>query len=346
MPSQRKLCYFDTASNDVSNDSWSALPSGGTGAGHYNLVRDLSMLNRYGLEHTNRKGTPLVYRVRVTLHGMTYAGLGPGTAGFRGVQTDSDDTSTVTSADGFTVMKFEGVQNNWVIKNAAEDFHKARETMYSDAGVKKSDRGKYAHTLRYNYDGASDTWGTPVDGAGAAFTGGTWDVSTLSYGSDGSFQLGLVGNGDDEETNAFSGTYLSIGHAYLMSRINMAADTNPQADETPAKFSTLKKMLAGAGLVQYEKSSDVIDEARGEQDNPPYEVLDVSNSGDVTHDITKPVELGRVAVELGAISRSIVIDVPFGIMDVNVQHYSKDDDNETFTPFWGVELLDIKEMTG
>ena len=353
MPSQKKLLYYDTAEGGVSNDTWTSPASGGTGAGHANLVKDLSLLNRYGLDHTTRDGTPLVYRVRVTLHGMTFAGTGPATTGFRGVTTvipdevDNDEAEAFyNSADGFTTIKIDGCQNNWVMKEAAKKFHKARELMFAEAGVTKASRGKYSHTLRYNYNGASDTWLTPIDGNGAAFNGGTWDVSTLSYGSDGSFQLGLVGSGDDEETNAFSGTYMSIGHGYLVSRNNMAADTNPQADETPAKYSVLNKMLAGAGLTQYEKSADVIDEARGEQDNPPYEVLDISDSGDVDHDITEPVELGRMAVELGAISKSMVIDVPFGIMDVRLQHYNKDDDNEVFNPVWDVELLKISEMTG
>ena len=334
MPSQKKLLYYDTDEGGVSNDTWTSPASGGTGAGHTNLVKDLSLLNRYGLDHTTRDGTPLVYRVRVTLHGQTFAGAGAAVSGFAG-------------DDSFTTIKVDGCQNTWVMKEAAKRFHKARELMFAEAGVTKASRGKYSHTLRYNYNGASDTWLTPIDGNGAAFNGGTWDVSTLSYGSDGSFQLGLVGSGDDEETNAFSGTYMSIGHGYLVSRNNMAADTNPQADETPAKYSVLNKMLAGAGLTQYEKSADVIDEARGEQDNPPYEVLDISDSGDVDHDVTEPVELGRLTVGgADGYVRSMVIDVPFGIMDVRLQHYSQADENEVFNPVWGVELLKISEMTG
>lgn len=346
MPSQTKINYFDTAGAAVSNDSYTALASGGTGAGHFNLVKDLSLLNRYGLEHTTRNGTPLVYRCRVTLHGMTYAGIGPATAGFRGVQTDSDDTSTITSADGFTLLKITGAQNNWVMKEAAKKFHESREKMFSDAGIAKSSRGKYSHTIRYNFDGADDTFGTPVDGEGSAFTGGTWDVSKLSYENDASFQLSLVGTGDDEESDSFAGSVLSIGHAYLMSRANMPADTNVQSNETPAKFSVLRRMLAGDASFTQNSQDDVVDIARSGQDNPPYEVLDISDSGDRDHDVTEPVELGRVAVELGAISRSIVIDVPFGIMHCEAQHYSKDDDNETYTPFWSVDVLKISEMTG
>ncbi len=334
MPSQRKLLYYDTGDGNISNDTWTVLPSGGTGGGHYNLVRDYSMLNRHGMEQTSRSGTPYVYRVRVTLHGQTYAGTGAAVSGFAG-------------NDSFTTMKIQGCQNNWVMKNAAEFWHAAREDMFSDAGVKPGSRGKYSHTIRYNFDAADDTWGTPVDGAGAAFTGGTWDVSSLGYTNDNAFQLRLVGSGDDEESDAFAGTDLQIGHSYLMSRANQALDTNPQTSETPAKFSVLRRMLSGDRGLATATQDDVVEEARNAQDNPPYEVLDISDSGDVNHDITEAVELGRLTVGgADGYTRSMVIDVPFGLMDVQVQHYSQADDNEQFTPVWSVELLKISEMSG
>ena len=139
---------------------------------------------------------------------------------------------------------------------------------------------------------------------------------------------------------------MSIGHAYLLSRANQPEDTNPQTEETPAKYSVLRRMLMDNPAFPSTQQDNIVTEARGAQDNPPYEVLDISDSGDIDHDITEPVELGRLAVELGAISKSMVIDVPFGIMDVRLQHYSQNDDNETYDPVWGVELLKISEMTG
>ena len=334
IPSQTKLLYYDTAEGGVSNDAWTTLASGGTGGGHFNLVKDLSILNRYGLEHTTRDGTPLVYRVRVTLHGQSYAGTGAAVAGFAG-------------DDSFTTLKIDGCQNNWVMKEAAKQFHAARERMFSDAGIKKGSRGKYSHTIRYNFDGADDTFGTPIDGDGAAFTGGTWDVSKLAYENDASFQLRLVGAGDDEESDSFAGGVLTIGHAYLMSRANMPADTNVQTNESPAKFSVLRRMLAGDASFTQNSQDDVVDLARSGQDNPPYEVLDISDSGDVNHDITEPVELGRVTVGgADGFTNSMVIDVPFGIMDCKAQHYSQADENEVYNPIWSVELLKISGMTG
>ena len=94
-------------------------------------------------------------------------------------------------------------------------------------------------------------------------------------------------------------------------------------------------------------TDNVIDQARDGQDNPPYDVLDITASGDVNNDVTEPVELGRLTVGgADGYSRSMVIDVPFGIMNCEAQHYNQDDDNEVFNPVWGVELLKITEMTG
>ena len=181
MPSQKKLLYYDTGEAGVSNDTWTSVPSGGTGAGHTNLVKDLSLLNRYGLTHTTSDGTPLVYRVRVTLHGMSFDGAGASVAGFAG-------------DDSFTTLKLDGCQNTWVMKEAAKSFHEAREAMFDSADVDIGSRGRYAKTIRYNYNGADDTWLTPIDGNGAALNGGTWDVSALAYSGDNSFQLSLAGS--------------------------------------------------------------------------------------------------------------------------------------------------------
>ncbi len=338
MPSQRKLLYYDTAEIGISNDGWTALVSGGTGGGVVCLPKDYSILNRYGLDMT------------------TFAGTGPAAEGFRGVRsrdggkfyaTDGSDDDVIirTSADGFTTLKINGVQNNWVTLEAAKKWHRGREEFMSQAGTEKLARGKYSHTIRYNYAGAGEAYATPIDGDGAAFTGGTWDATTIVSGDDASYQLRLTGAGDDQETDAFTGTVLTMGHAYLMSRPNQSADTNPGVSETPAKFSALETLVS-LGAVYTNRLDEVRTLVRDEQDNPPYEVLDVSDSGDINHDSTEPVELGRVAVELGAVSRSVVVDVPFGLMECKLQHYSQNDDNETFNPLVGVEVLKISEMQG
>ena len=284
-PSQNKLMYETGALGD---DAWTA-------AGYLNLPKDLSILNRRGYASTTRKGVPLVYRVRFTMSQHTLTGRASARdADDVGTASEENTTETANAADNTTLMKVMTCQNNWVMRNAAVKFHAAREKMFRDAGVKKAQRGAYAHEIRYNLDSASQSWLATYDGDGAAFTGGTWDPSTMSVYPDPGFQLSLYGSGDDEEANAFSGSLLNISHSYLVSRMNQLSDTNLQVDEGPAKFSVLNSLLSGDANATDTQSDDVRSTARDEQDNPPYEVLDLSDTGDTSHDITEPVEAGRV----------------------------------------------------
>lgn len=313
----------------MSNDAWTVAQSGGV-AGALNIPKDLSLLNRRGYASTTRKGVPLIYRVKVDLYATNFDGTG---------------TSAAVGTDFVTTLRARGCQNNWVMKNAAVKFHAAREKMFRDAGVKKTGRGAYSHEIRYGLDAHNDAWIVPVDGDGSAFTGGTWDVSELTWGNDSSFTPVLISAGDDEETDLFSGSKLQIGHSYLLSRLSQQADTNLPASEGPAKFSVLLEMLSDK-FDESGRTDDIRETARDDQDNPPYEVLDLSDSGDINHDITEPVELGRCLVGPGAQYASMIMDVPFGLCDLYLQHYDAADTNTTHNPMWTVEVLDIFEMQG
>ncbi len=324
-PSQRKIMYAGAA---VSNGSFAETHT-------LCLPKDLSILNRRGYASTTRKGVPLVYRVAATVYPTGLDGSG---------------YTTSVSSDVRTTVKYLGCQNNWVMKNAAVKYHAAREALFRAGGVSKKSRGSYSHEIRYAYDNAGDSFAAPVDGAGAVFTGGTWDLSDVSYSGDTSFALTLVGNGDDEETDAFTGSYLSIGHSYLVSRQNQAADTNPESEEGPAKFSVLNSMLHGLQESNTLRD-DLTEEARDAQDNPPYEVLDISASGDVSHDITEEVELGRsVLMPQGSgatLPMTTTLDVPFGIFRVLMSHRDPGDNSGVTDDLAiGIEVLDIYEMQG
>ena len=312
--------------------TWHGVTSGGV-TGDLNLPKDLSLLNRRGYASTTRKGVPLVYQCKIDFYLHDEDGVAVGTA---------------FGSDAQAVLKIDGCQNNWVMRNAAVKWHAAREAMYSDAGIKKGSRGAYAHEIRYNYDANSDTWLVPVDGDGDAFTGGTWDVSSLGYTSDAAFQLKLVGAGDDEESDAFAGTVLQIGHSYLVSRQNQQADTNLETEEGPAKFSVLRRMI-GDGDVSAAATNtqdDITGAARDEQDNPPYEVLDLSASGDTGHDITEPVELGRAVAGLGNAYGSVIVDIPFGLANLKAKIDQAASFSMTPSALICVEVLDIYEMQG
>lgn len=298
--------------------------------GILNIPKDLSILNRRGYASTTRKGVPLVYKCKVDFY-----------------RTDDDGTghAAAQGTDYSSTLTLDGCQNNWVMRNAAVKFHSAREAMFKDAGVPKNHRGAYSHEIRYNFDSNGDSFLSPIDGDGNAFTGGTWDVSTLSYGSATAFQLGITGNGDNEEADAFSGNYLSIGHSYLLSRLNQQADTNLEGEEGPAKFSVLQRMLGGQAAFSTIQD-EVTGAARDEQDNPPYEVLDLSDTGDQAHDITEKVELGRAVIGAHDVMASVIVEIPFGLARLQAWHYNAGNDLASFVSTIGVEVLDIFDMQG
>ncbi len=327
LPSQRKLLY---QTGSLSNDAYTLLTSGGV-SGDLNLPKDLSILNRRGYASTTRKGVPLNYLCKVDFYLHDEDGQGP---------------STKLDVDLQATLKIDGCQNNWVMRNAAVKWHAAREQMFRDAGVAKGSRGAYSHEIRYNMDGNADTWLVPIDGNGDAFTGGEWEISQLAYEGDTEFELKLFGSGIDQEAAEFNGPVLNMAHAYLMSRINQPADTNPETTEGPALHSVLNAMLAGDSGASSAIQDDVIEEARTAQDGPPYEVLDISSSGDVDHDITEPVELGRAIAGFGNSYGSCIVEIPFGLARVRATVFDAADTNITPSGLMCVEVLDIYEMQG
>ena len=321
-PSQRKLTYDITGIDDATM----------TTSGLLNLPKDLSILNRRGYASTTRKGVPLIFKAKVDFYLQDDLGQGP---------------STAYNADAIATMKLTGMQNNWVTRNAAVKWHAAREAMFDHAQIKKSQRGAYSHEIRYNYHTADDTsnWLIPIDADGNAFNGGTWDHSDITTDDDASIALKLVGPSDIAEEGGATGSVLNIAHAYLMSRSTVHEDTNVQMEETPAKFSVLEQLLNPRYQVDGFKD-EVISEARHAQDNPPYELLDVSDSSDLNHDLTESVELGRATAEIGRSYGSMIVEIPFGLCDVRtaVQQAA----SSTLEPngLMCVEVLDIFEMQG
>lgn len=327
-PSQNKLNYAQAAA--VSNDGWTAFTTrnaaddGTISTGQLNIPKDLSILNMRGY-HSADKGVPLVYDCVFTLYAQDEDGFG---------------YDLTPGIDFATTLKIDGCLNNWVMRNAAVKFHAAREKMFRDAGITKKMRGAYSSEIRYDWDAAGDTWLQPVDGNGDPFAGGTWDTSRLSLVDDNDFSLRLVGDGVTEDS-AVSPSSVHIGYSYLSSRQNIPDDTNLESD-TLAKYSILRNMLAPqdrSGNV----SDDISDEAADAQDNPPYDVFAISDTG---HDITEAVELGRAVAGLGNQIASVRVQIPFGICSLRLTHYDQADTNVTSEPFIQVEVMDIYPMQG
>lgn len=320
-PSQRKIMY---AGATVSNGSFAETHT-------LSLPKDLSILNRRGYASTTRKGVPLVYRVAATVYPTGLDGSG---------------YTTSVSSDVRSTVKFLGCQNNWVMRNAAVKFHAAREAMFRKANVAKKDRGAYAHEIRYGYDSNGDTFAAPVDGAGDAFAGGTWDVTQLVTQDDTSLFPVLVGTGTDTSSSVNTAD-VQIGFEYLSSRAQVPEDSNLESSISPTAFSILQDMLAPSSI-ELGTADDLINIGKNEQDNPPY---DVFAAGDTNHDITEEVELGRMVMmpqgSGATLPQTQILDVPFGLMRVLMAHRDPGDNSGiTDDLALGLEVLDIFEMQG
>ena len=145
---------------------------------YLNLARDLSASNRKNFEHTTRKGVPLVYHCKLTV--------------YRDFITDRigiQNTAIATTAP-----------KNWVFRNGAVKLHAGREKMFRNAGIKKSDRGRYDKTIRYAWNAHNQTWAVPIflDGTSTFTDFGEWDLSKIAIDQDTELVPALFGTVFDE----------------------------------------------------------------------------------------------------------------------------------------------------
>lgn len=89
----------------------------------FDVIRGMSIMNSKNYEYTDRKGN------------------------LQGVLCDIIITSNVASNGQVTALP-----NSWKLRNATRKFHFLREAMFRRAGVTKSERGKYGHTMRPYFD--------------------------------------------------------------------------------------------------------------------------------------------------------------------------------------------------
>lgn len=287
-----------------------------TDIGTHNLCRDLSIINRKNHTMTNNKGIPLVYHCKVTVWKPGYA----------------SDTDRVDE------LKFLGVPQNWVYRNAAVKLHQAREHMFKKNGVKKSERGRYSKTIRYTWDQA-DTWIAPYSSQkGSEYSGdelGTWDSTTLELSTGAGVNVTLwqrdaVALGDEEAGL----TAVPLAVAYMNSRQTIRED-DQDSTTSPKQYSMIKDLFATG---ESDDTNDVIALARDEQDNPPYDADDLQGPHYQT------VELGRAQLGQNGVNMAeIYIDVPFGLCEARAQARQ----GQTTTGlFYAIEVLGVSEMQG
>ncbi len=282
-----------------------SISSSDTSAGAINLCRDLSLINRKNHEHTTRKGVPLVYHTKVTVY-----------------RTPSTDTDEVQQ------LKFRTVPKNWVYRNAAVKLHAAREAMMKKNGITKKERGRYDHTIRYGWEGTdtsdgADGWLDPVDADYNAFSGsklGTWDTTELILSNGNEIRPVLWTNTGDmlEDTHVAATGQRALALMYLQSRQLIRQDdqdeTNVEGDgaenEFPAEFSVIKDLFN----IYPESADEVRESVDTSQDNPPYDVDDIS----LTASFVEPIEAAKSMCGLQSfVKDTLYVDVPFGIMDVH-----------------------------
>jgi len=311
IPTNRTL-YYQTGA--LSSAAW-------TSQDPINVVRDLAAINRHNVAHTTSKGVPLVYRCAVTVSPAvsvaTYNAL------------FGEDENLVQ------VAEFSGAAQTWVLRNAMVKAHAARENMFKQQGVLKSERGAYAKTIRPVWDGTPGSFMTPqhLESAGGGdYTMGTWDYTALKAddGDLNHIKLSYSGSTDD-----------SIQKLYLESRSQIRPDSNTfnDSDDQPADSNILRQLLSPT-LGISSKDDEVIALARDEQDNPPYDLTVAT--GDASH----PVMLGRHFIGGRAgLTSTQVYDIPCGIMGIRALNAFFDaGQNKTQAFNIKVELLGIYSM--
>lgn len=302
-----KLTYvangFDASSAIIDNDT-----------AYINLARDLSALNRKGMEQTTRKGVPLVYHCRLTI--------------YRNMTDKPNSTLFVTP---------HVAPSNWVTRNGAVKLHAAREAMFKNAGIKKSDRGRYDHTIRYGWNAHNQTWEVPVfsDGSSTFTDLGEWDLSKIAIDQDTELVPTLFGSVFDE-TAASTGNSFNMMNAYLNSRRKVDLDDLPAAHGA-ADHSILRSMFN----VEDATDDELQVIADDNQDLPPYD-QDAAAGSFTSMCLTDVAACGN----WGQPKDTIHFDAPFGLtyLELVKQTDSNGDLDGDIT--YIIEVLGISEMQG
>lgn len=317
IPTETTL-FYNTGT--LSSNAW-------TGGKKVNIIRDLAAVNRHNVAHTSSRGVPYVVRAAVTFAPGVVAQASPETKIF------DSDVNLVQIAEVHTIP------NTWVTRNALVKTHAARENMFKQQGVRKSERGAYDKTLRPTLSASPDTWLAPRKGStggGAALELGTWEYSQLKSDDGDLNYLPVIGD---------SGL-LSL---YLDSRKQIGYDSNSQTDADGAddpddsdqpKSSNILRSLLSPTLGISAKDDDVTAMARDNQDNPPYSL---DNNG--AH--TDLVLAGRQFIGPSAgMTHTEIYDIPLGMFEFSAVNAFTDGrtGDSTIGMTVKVEVLGIYEM--
>ena len=236
---------------------------------YLNLVKDMSWLNSRNHEHTDKDGNVVGYWVDLT------------------IVLEAEAPWIVTAAP-----------NTWKMRNSFRKFHFARDHMFREAGVTKSEMGKYGRTIRpfmdqnqvdytdldnpkekntlvpigctdgqrewtYTDLGASPSWETTETGSGG--------MSLVDK-----FKLTICDSNKVEAT-ATGGTttkYSTAGmiHSYNLDRMEVVT---PVAEETISGPNNPLAQIATQSVT----SGAIVDIAEEQElEAPPYDIRDAGDS--------------------------------------------------------------------
>ena len=244
---------------------------------YYNLAKDLAAINGKNEEITTRDGHLYAYIVEVTAYGNA--------ASFNQLVT---------------------IPNTWRVRNAFRKFHFARDAMFDQAGVTKSERGKYGQTMRpyFSYQHKADGDETPIiidiknndtNPEGRSLTGGEWTYSTLASSPTltttvdaedlsiplvDQWSIHVLG---DSLATASDGAAVwdSVGMVKAYNKDRM--DQMPDADNVNYPGSSIdgNNNPLAALRTQTLSTGEVVDIAQDqEEEKPPYDITDNGDSID------------------------------------------------------------------
>ncbi len=271
--------------------------------GHYlNLTKDLSWANSRGMEHTDREGHVVGYIVDLTIISTSPAN-----------------------------WYFASAPNTWKMRNAFRKWHFARLEMFRNAGVTKSEMGKYGQTIRPFLDQGMVSYASlsaPVEDNTLVPTlctdaARTWTYSdvvsspgwqTDETGSGGlslvdAFKLTICGDNKTEAT-ASGGTTLKFStagmiHSYNIDRMEVVTPTGLETvigENNP--LAALRSQTITAGEV-----TEVAEDQ--EQEAPPYDRADAGDSVDPVF-----IDFLNTNAETLQVARLYNLFVPAGILSI------------------------------
>ncbi len=303
--------------------------AGGAHVGKYiNLTKDLSWVNSRNHQHTDNKGHVVGYWCDITLVSETAANWSIWTA-----------------------------PNTWKMRNAFRKFHAYRDHMFKEAGVSKSEMGRYGRTIRPFLE--PDMVETEEIGGIVVYTENNvlvpigctdanreWTYSSLAsnpgwleqdsiadisgdttMGLSDEWKLTICGTNevDEQTTSGKVQSYLTAGmiHSYNLDRMEVVT---PNADEVIVGPNNPLAALRFQGAAV----GEVIDITEDQElEAPPYDIADDGDSIDILIN-----DIGRTNSDTLSFMRLKNVFVPAGILRLNA--------NESIPSDGALLLIDVK----